>query len=125
MNVTIVEEWVDDTDYSGLIFCQTTVKYVSSPIKGPCKSVLKGHEEDAKYHHTLSCSGGRISPTWTLIENHSTVDVFSKKNLLQSIRRANHDLAIFLTGGNTATNLVGDLPGNGTGEIEKISCSPR
>ena len=42
------------------------------------------------------------------------MDVFLNKNLLRNVRKANLNLAIFLTGGKTTTNLVGDLPGYGT-----------
>ena len=84
---------------------------MSSPIKGPFKSVLPSHREDAKYPHILSQSDEIISPTWILLYNQSTLDVFLSKNLLRSFRKANRDLVIFLAGGNTMINLVGYLHG--------------
>ena len=44
VNVTIGEEWGYDTNYLGLLFCQTTIEHVSHPIKGPCKSFIPGQE---------------------------------------------------------------------------------
>ena len=60
-----------------------------------------------------------------LLDNKSTVDVLSNKNLLQNVRKSNRKLAILLTGGNMVTNLVGYLPGYvnvwfQSGEIENI-----
>ena len=84
--MTIGEDWGDDTNYGGLMFCQVT----------------------------LVQSGGNIKPTWVLIDNQSTVDVFSNRSLLKKIRKSDRSLAIFSTGGRTTTNLQRDLPGYGT-----------
>ena len=49
-----------------------------------------------------------------MLDNQSTVDVFSNRRLLKKIRKSDRSLAIFSTGGRTTTNLQGDLPGYGT-----------
>ena len=43
VNVTIEEEWVDDTDYSCLLFFQTTIEYISSRIRCLYKLALLIH----------------------------------------------------------------------------------
>ena len=72
--------------------------------------------EDPKmeYQHTLSQSGGYIRPTWFLLDNQFTAEVFSNRLLLKNIRKSDRELEILLTGGQTTTNLQGDLPGYGT-----------
>ena len=58
--------------------------------------------------------GGRLPPEWILLDNQSTVDVFTNRRLLKNIRRAQKNMFIHCTAGVAKTNLVGDLPGYGT-----------
>ena len=58
VKLTIGEDWGDDTNYGGLMFCQ----------------VVSGTA--VEYQHTLSQSGAHINPTWFLLYNQSTMDVF-------------------------------------------------
>ena len=58
--------------------------------------------------------GGRLPPEWILLDNQSTVDVFTSRHLLKNIRRSKKDLFIHCTTGVAKTNLIGDLPGYGT-----------
>ena len=67
-----------------------------------------------KQQHMLSQSGSHINPTWVLLDNQSTVDVFSNRRLLKNIRKFDRSLAIFSTGGRTTTYLQGYLHGYGT-----------
>ena len=67
-----------------------------------------------EYQHKLIQSGGNINPTWLLLYNQSTVDVFTNIRLLENIRISDRALAIFSTGGQTTTKLQGDIPGYGT-----------
>ena len=62
----------------------------------------------------LSQSGGHISPTWVLLENQSTVKVFSNRHLLKNMSKSDRDLEIFSTGVKTTTKLKGYHPGYGT-----------
>ena len=64
--------------------------------------------------HVLSHSGGHINPTWDLLDNQSTVEVFSNRRLLKNIRKFDRSLENFSTGGQTTTDLQGDLPVYGT-----------
>ena len=61
--------------------------------------------------NVLSQSGGHINPTWVLLENQLTVEVFSNRRLLKNIRKSDRAMAIFSTGGWTNTDPQGDLPG--------------
>ena len=63
---------------------------------------------------TLGKSGGHIKPTWVLLDNQYTVDMFSNRRLLKNIRKSDRSLDIFSTGGRTTTDLKGDLLGYGT-----------
>ena len=58
--------------------------------------------------------GGRLPPDWILLDNQSTVDVFTSQHLLKNIRRSKKDMFIHCTAGVAKTNLIGDLPGYGT-----------
>ena len=64
--------------------------------------------------HALSQSGGHIKPTWVLLDNQSTVYVFSNRLLLKNIRKSDRSLEILSTGGRTTTDLQGYLLGYGT-----------
>ena len=58
VNLTIEEDWDDDTKYGGLMLCQVTAG------------------TEVEYQHTLSQSGGHINTTRVLLDNQSTVDFF-------------------------------------------------
>ena len=58
--------------------------------------------------------GGRLPPEWILLDNQSTVDVFTNRRLLKNLRRSNKNMFIHCTAGVAKTNLIGDLPGYGT-----------
>ena len=58
--------------------------------------------------------GGHLPPGWILLDNQSTVDVFTNRRLLKNIRRAKTNMFIHCTAGVAKTNLIGDLPGYGT-----------
>ena len=58
--------------------------------------------------------GGRLPPEWILLDNQSTMDVFTNRRLLKNICRAKKNMFIHCTAGVAKTNLVGDLPGYGT-----------
>ena len=64
--------------------------------------------------HALSQSGGHTNPTLVLLDNQSTVDVFSYICLLNNISKSDRSLDFFSTGGRTTTDLQGYLPGYGT-----------
>jgi hypothetical protein len=54
-----------------------------------------------------------IPECWVLLDNQSTVDVFSNPMLLQNIRKVDRSMHIQCTAGTTSTNMMGDLDGYG------------
>ena len=59
-------------------------------------------------------SDGKLPSTWILLDNQSTVDVFSNKNLITDIRETSSTMNIHCNAGITSTNMVGELRGYGT-----------
>ena len=57
---------------------------------------------------------GAVPPSWILLDNQSTVDVFHNPSLLVNIRESRKHMDIHCNAGVTSTNMVGDLPGYGT-----------
>ena len=57
---------------------------------------------------------GGVPTSWILLDNQSTIDVFSSAKLLKNIRKTNRVMYIHCTAGTTSTDMVGDLPGYGT-----------
>ena len=57
---------------------------------------------------------GHLPPEWIVLDNQSTVDVFTNRRLLKNIRRSKTNMLIHCTTGVAKTNLIGDLPGYGT-----------
>ena len=59
--------------------------------------------------------GGRLPPEWILLDNQSTMDVFTNQRLLKNIRRSKkrHVHSLYRWCGQK-TNLIRDLPGYGT-----------
>jgi Zinc knuckle len=55
-----------------------------------------------------------IPATWILLDNQSTIDVFSNEKLLQNVRKIENTMKIHSTGGVSHTDMVGELPGYGT-----------
>ena len=94
--MTIGKDWGDNTNFEGLVFYQTTA----------------GTAVDNQ--HALSQSGGHINTTWVLLDNQSTVDIFSNRRLLKNIRKFDRGLELFSTGEQTTTYLQWDLLGYGT-----------
>ena len=47
---------------------------------------------------------------WILLDSHSTVNHFSKGELLVHIMRVSGNLSMNCNAGNPTTNLIGDLP---------------
>ena len=64
-------------------------------------------------HLMEQAEDGRIKKSWTLLDNQSTVDIFSNKALLRNIQKVDIPLKIYSTGGSTTTDLIGFLPGYG------------
>jgi hypothetical protein len=55
-----------------------------------------------------------IPETWILLDNQSTIDVFSNGKLLRNLRKTKNTMRIHSTGGASHTDMVGNLSGYGT-----------
>ena len=70
------------------------------------------HLSDTRVHSQHKAATGKVVPSsWILLDNQSTVDVFSNKDLLQDMRKVADTCRISCNAGVVRTNLVGDLPG--------------
>ena len=53
----------------------------------------------------------RLPQDWILLDNQSTVNVFSNRSLLRNIRETTREMVIRCNAGVTRTRMIGDLPG--------------
>jgi hypothetical protein len=55
-------------------------------------------------------SSNHISMDWILLDNQSTINIFTNSSLLKNLRKSPTPLKIFSSGGTTDTNIIWDLP---------------
>ena len=60
---------------------------------------------------TLSQYGHKIDRWWVLLDNKSTVDLFSDKYLLKNISKENEHTTVHCNAGKIIVNVMADLPG--------------
>ena len=78
-------------------------------------STNKGNEsEESQFTFCTSPQANGIPNTWILLDNQSTIDVFTNPKLLKNIRPTQRVMQIHSVGGVSRTNMIGDLPGYGT-----------
>jgi hypothetical protein len=68
---------------------------------------------DIRNINNANGTGNHIPKEWILLDNQSTIDVFSNALLLSNIRTSDTWMKIHLTGGIIHTNMIGDLAGYG------------
>eukprot|EP00957_Ditylum_brightwellii_P075208 5715496-Ditylum_brightwellii.AAC.1 len=61
--------------------------------------------------HILQQDGGIINQNWVLLDSQSIVNVFYNAKLLTNIKKAGRSLEIYSNGGQSSTDLIGDLAG--------------
>jgi hypothetical protein len=71
------------------------------------------HNHEEVLLNTLK-SPCNIPATWILLDNQSTIDVFSNEKLLRNLSMTKNTMRIHSTGGVSYTDMVGDLHGTGT-----------
>jgi hypothetical protein len=75
-------------------------------FEGRCEE-LTGHIYDYQFAH----ANGKLPKTWILLDNQSTVNIFSNKALLQDVKATNRKMRVRCNAGWSVTNLIGRLPG--------------
>ncbi len=68
--------------------------------------------ETGYLHH----QGEKLPQEWVLLDNQSTVDVFSNHKLLRNIKTTTRTMTINCNAGVTHTNMIGEMPGY-SGEV--------
>ena len=91
----------------------------STPSEGECDN----HQNTSSYHSyhflcyyniLLTTKSSHIIPnTWILLDNQSTIDVFSNRNLLRGIHKINATMNIHCNAGSKQTSEIGVFPGYG------------
>ena len=72
------------------------------------------HQSETNLNHIMQqIDNENINVWWTLLDNQSTVDVFSNGKLLKNIHKTQSSLKITSTGGTTTTDMIGYLEGYG------------
>jgi hypothetical protein len=70
----------------------------------------------------MSQGGGlTISPTWLLLDNQSTVDVFANGDMLEDIHQVDDEMVIASNGRSDVTSEMGMLPGYGLVWYDPVS----
>jgi hypothetical protein len=87
-----------------------------SPASSDEKSAVKGKVSTAAgvSLHQNEISDRPVEYEWILLDNQSTLDVFSNPNLLTNIRESERSMTIHCNAGKTTTSQVGNLDGYGT-----------
>ena len=104
------EGW-DDVSHYGVSFFSYGGNCVCEN-KIPTHDFCQSGKLNVDYSHILEQSeGGAVNQEWVLLDNQSTVDVFSNPRYLKNIQEIPVHLKIVSTGGKTTTNYIGFLPG--------------
>lgn len=111
-------DWEDNTDYKALMFLTNGVPNNAEIVKhidngSSFDEITNDKNAVGKYDHILKHSAGELKNTLTLLDNQSTVDLFSNGRMLTDIHEIKVTLKVHSTGGISRTNMIGHLPGYG------------
>jgi hypothetical protein len=102
----------------------TATANTQSGVELVTTAISSGEFDDLEMHSSFQfiCAGTtlttasthiQIPPTWILLDNQSTIDVFCNKQLLVNIHKTNSTMSIHCNAGVKTTSEIGDLPGYG------------
>jgi hypothetical protein len=94
--LTLIGADLDDAEYGFQFFNKGIVDQSSTA------QLLSQHKQ---------MTGHAVPASWILLDNQSTVDVFSNKSLLRNVRKGTTTCRISCNAGVVGTNMIGDLPG--------------
>jgi hypothetical protein len=99
------------TGLTGEDATMTTLGTIHEPVDG-FQFMNNGMAIKPTVDGTVHSQIKSVVPTfWILLDNQSTVDVFSNKSLLRNVREAPNTCRISCNAGVVTTNMIGDLPG--------------
>ena len=66
-----------------------------------------------KYDTVFKNSGGKVNPTWLLLDNQSTLNVVSNPNMVVNIRETSREMHVYCNANKVVIWTVADWPGFG------------
>ena len=69
--------------------------------------------DSINYDTFLKNSGGKVNPIWVLMDNQSTVNVFSNPDIVVNIRETILEMHVYFNSGKVIIRKVADWPGFG------------
>ena len=73
-------------------------------MEGVCGLIQNAAEPARRY---------RVPPSWVLLDNQSTINLFHNKEMLINIKEVKKGMTVHCNAGTTVTNMMGMLPGYG------------
>ena len=69
--------------------------------------------DSINYDTVFKQSGGKVNPTWVLLDNKSTVNVFSNPDMVVNIRETSREMHVYCNSGKVIIWTVADWTGFG------------
>eukprot|EP00957_Ditylum_brightwellii_P211200 15365881-Ditylum_brightwellii.AAC.1 len=99
------DTWEDGGTPNGLMFCTITPE--TGSYNNGIRNILPQQVVLSQPNRNI------VNPNWVLLDNQSTVDVFSNYKLLNNIREVDGQLEVHCNAGTNSTKEIGDFAGYG------------